>query len=390
MKCCDSEDEAATMKRFEIVHNIPSPYRLHLFETLERRLGKRGYQLFVHFMARGHFDREQWKACADAVTVPHHFYLDLGPRIRDKEWHLNPTMVARLLASPPDVLLVGGPWDSLTGPLITLGCVRNHRIAWFEANTTSPGIIHGPVALAKRLLLLCYDAFAVPNQEGLAYARLILRDSRMPRVGILPNLVDEGRFVPPDTLETRRRLRRELCLPEGRLALCVARFIWEKALPQFFDTLDPTVLDGWSLLLMGHGPLQSHVEASLHRFQGKVVLMASVAYDQMPSYYRAAELFVLPSICDRNPLSVVEALHSGLPLLLSNRVGNYAEALVPGENGWGFEPNDREAVVAAARQAFGTSEQRLWDMGAAAKRRAALHWSSDAAIDSFLDQVLPQ
>ena len=54
----------------------------------------------------------------------------------------------------------------------------------------------------------------------------------------------------------------------------------------------------------------------------------------MPKYYAASDLFLLPSIHDPNPLSVVEALHSGLAVAISDRCGNVEEGVMDGDNGF--------------------------------------------------------
>ena len=42
------------MMRFCVVHNIPSPYRLHLFRTLRSDLRQRSVELQAHFMSHSH------------------------------------------------------------------------------------------------------------------------------------------------------------------------------------------------------------------------------------------------------------------------------------------------------------------------------------------------
>jgi glycosyltransferase involved in cell wall biosynthesis len=83
----------------------------------------------------------------------------------------------------------------------------------------------------------------------------------------------------------------------------------------------------------------------------------------------------------------VEALHSGLPILVSNRIGNYPEALREGENGWGLDPMDPESVRAAARAAFGSSPEQRAAMGERSREIGVGHWSSRPAVERFLDQV---
>ena len=52
--------------------------------------------------------------------------------------------------------------------------------------------------------------------------------------------------------------------------------------------------------------------------------------------YHAADAFFLPSVSDPSPLTCIEALWCGLPLLVSEYVGNAPEVVEQGENGFVF------------------------------------------------------
>jgi glycosyltransferase involved in cell wall biosynthesis len=84
---------------------------------------------------------------------------------------------------------------------------------------------------------------------------------------------------------------------------------------------------------------------------------------------------------------VVEALHSGLPLLVSHRIGNHAEAIREGENGWTVDPVDEASVLRGIRAAFGASPEALRAMGEVSRAQARRTWRSEPAIDAFLDQA---
>jgi len=65
--------------------------------------------------------------------------------------------------------------------------------------------------------------------------------------------------------------------------------------------------------------------------------MGEVSRHEIAELYALADCMLLPSIADPNPLAVVEALWSGLPLLLSSHVGNHPEAVKSGLNGYVFD-----------------------------------------------------
>ena len=55
-------------------------------------------------------------------------------------------------------------------------------------------------------------------------------------------------------------------------------------------------------------------------------------------------IFLLASLRDPCPLSVVEALWMSKPLLISNHCGNISEALVESKNGFSFDPLSSKSI----------------------------------------------
>jgi glycosyltransferase involved in cell wall biosynthesis len=376
------------MPEFEVVHNIPSPYRLHLFRRLAAELKRRHYGFRVHFLAKEHRDRPSGWTVGSGESFEYNNYMDLGPVLRNKRWHLNPGLMRRLHRNRPDVLMVGGPWDSLTGLFLSaLGVGRS--IAWIEGNTHTPGITSGLIRRAKRAVLDGYDVIAAPGTEGRRYASEVMR-SRTPVVN-LPNIIDESRFSLRVGESERRSLREQLRWPlDKRVALWPARLIPAKGIAEFLTLVDPAMLRGWLIVLMGQGPEYERLNALIGQraLGGQVAIRDYVQYDDMPLYYAAADLFLLPSLHDPNPLSVVEALHASLPLLTSNRLGNHTEALDPGTNGWSFDPTDNDDARRTIEKAFGTDVTTLRAMGEASRERALRYWASVEVVRGFVDQVL--
>lgn len=380
-------------KTFVAVHNIPSPYRLHLFDVLGERLRANNIDFHVHFMAHLHQDRPHWALEGKGLSFSHSFWPDVGPTIRGMTWHLNPGLVKALRDQPTDYLLVGGLWDSFTNVLVSALARRTVGIAWIEGNTKTTGRINGVFRMYKQLLLHRYQFVAVPGTEGSNYVQLILSSANSsPRPVFLPNIVDERKFVPASevTAATRQAMRDRFGFDqEDRIAVWPARLVAAKGVVEFLLLLTPQVLEGWKILLLGEGPLRQEVERAISSqgLEKNVVLRTYVAYDEMPGIYASSDLFLLPSVTDPNPLSVVEAMHSGLPILVSDRIGNYPEAYRKGVNGWSFDPFQKENVQAAALSAFSTPTDQLREMGRQSRLIAAEFWGSFNAVDRFLASI---
>jgi 1,2-diacylglycerol 3-alpha-glucosyltransferase len=88
------------------------------------------------------------------------------------------------------------------------------------------------------------------------------------------------------------------------------------------------------LLLVGDGPERDNLEdrATTMGIQDKVVFTGMVAYDKLPCYLRICDAFVTASVTEVHPLSVIEAMAAGLPVLgiKSPGVGDTVEEGVSG------------------------------------------------------------
>ena len=376
--------------RFEIVHNIPSPYRIDMFRLLAERVVARGVDFHVHFMATGHHDRPHWQLQAHDYGFSHTFWRDRGPVWRGDHYHLNLGLALYLLRSPPNFLLVGGPWDTPTGILASLAGLRAESVAWIEGNASSPGRILGPWGLYKRALLRFYGHIAVPGKDGRGYLKLLdAREAVRKRTVVLPNVVDETRFRHIRAEDTRA-MRAKLGVGErDRLAIWNARLIARKGIVDFLSRLQSEDLAGWQVRIFGEGPERERVQGAIFErgLSSHVGLQPYLPYEQMPALYGAADLLLLPSLSDPNPLSVVEALHAGVAVLVSSAIGNANEAVAEGLTGWTLDPNDSASVRAGIHAAFRRSRAELGAMATACRERADAYWNSRRRLDSFLQSI---
>src|SRR5262245_11065818 len=141
------------------------------------------------------------------------------------------------------------------------------------------------------------------------------------RIHLIPNGVD-GRQFHPVSPEERVDARRELGLDCERLVLYVGRLSPEKnpiGLLDAWTAIAPQVRNGALLGLVGDGPEWDEVSAAVEepRLAGSVHLAGSRR--DVVNWYRAADVYVIPSHREGLSNSMIEALASGLPVI-STRV----------------------------------------------------------------------
>jgi glycosyltransferase involved in cell wall biosynthesis len=94
------------------------------------------------------------------------------------------------------------------------------------------------------------------------------------------------------------------------------------------------------LLMLGTGSLAPKVRsafksAAIEKF---VYFPGQVGYDDLPQYFRAANLYLSASQSDGSSVSLMEAMASGLPVIASDIPGN--REWVNSKNGWLFPSKD--------------------------------------------------
>ncbi|HIJ65341.1 MAG TPA: glycosyltransferase [Candidatus Hydrogenedentes bacterium] len=127
------------------------------------------------------------------------------------------------------------------------------------------------------------------------------------------------------------------------------------------------------LLVVGSGPGRPRVERLIERvgISDACTFAGSLPYDRMPEVYRAADVFVLPSIATREwqeqfGMALIEAMACGLPVVatLSGAIPEIA-----GEAALLCQPNDFLSLQGAISK-LATDAARRKELGEAARQRA--------------------
>jgi glycosyltransferase involved in cell wall biosynthesis len=162
---------------------------------------------------------------------------------------------------------------------------------------------------------------------------------------VVPNGIDLSVFQEANA----QLIREKFGWGEERLLLFVGRLTIEKNLQFLLESfaLVSKTLPDVRLVLVGDGPerrplMERARELGLEK---SVHFAGWVAHDQVPGFYRAADLFVMPSITEANPLCLGEALAAATPVVAVNSF-SAQECLTHGQDAI-LTPYSREAFSAA-------------------------------------------
>lgn len=203
-------------------------------------------------------------------------------------------------------------------------------------------------------------------------------------VEVVPTGVPVDRFAAGDPAE-RRRTRLQLGLgPEDVVLLYTGRLSREKNLPLLLEAFRrlAAAVPSVRLVLVGDGPLRETLQRSVADWglSGRVRLTGAVAPDRIATFYRAADLYVFPSVTETQGLVVVEAMAAGLPVVaVASEVSE--EVLADGRAGLVVAPSADELARACRRLVEDDALRR--EMGRAAQQ-AARGYDSDQVLKRIL------
>lgn len=149
------------------------------------------------------------------------------------------------------------------------------------------------------------------------------------RITVIPGAADPAVFHP---VHDRNEIRRELKLPEGRtLLLTVRNLVPRMGLEHLLEAMTMLGEEQQNLLLLigGEGQLRRRLEELIRNrgLQDSVQLLGFVPEDQLPKYYQASDLVVMPTLqLEGFGLVTVEALACGTPVM-GTPVGAIPEVL---------------------------------------------------------------
>ena len=165
--------------------------------------------------------------------------------------------------------------------------------------------------------------------------------------------------------EEKAALRRELGIPQKRMILAVGQCIPRKG----FDILLKAAKDlpeDTALCIVGGEPTEEYLTLREELGLTQVSFPGFQKKEDLAKYYRAADLFTLPTREDIWGLVVGEAMAYGLPVITTDRCVAGLELVEDGVNGFLVPVEDVEALSEKMRKAL---QGNLTEMGTASLRK---------------------
>lgn len=141
-----------------------------------------------------------------------------------------------------------------------------------------------------------------------------------------------------------------------------------------------------SLMVVGDGPLRKSFEKKARAVLGKKLHMAGfINQSKLGQYYRASDIFLLPSKSETWGLVVNEAMQFGLAAIVSDKVGCYSDLIIEGQTGFVFENNNVDSLSEAIVKIV-QNKQLLLQMGKNAEEHIK-KYSTKASSQGILQSL---
>lgn len=260
-----------------------------------------------------------------------------------------------------------------------IATTHGHEIGW--------GRVPGPRQLLRRIA----GDVDVLTYLG-EYTRARLATAIGPNINKLHRLapgVDTEMFNPNVDGSLKRA---DLGWTDRPVVVCVSRLMPRKgqdvlvrALPEIRRRAGDV-----GLLLVGGGPARSKIERLVKDYGllNDVHITGSVPFEQLPSWYRAGDVFAMPCRERANGLDVeglgmvfLEAAACGLPVV-AGRSGGSTDALIDGETGH-LVDGTKPVEVAEAISGLLTDDDNARAMGAHGRDWVTETWTWDTVVEAF-------
>ena len=167
------------------------------------------------------------------------------------------------------------------------------------------------------------------------------------------------------------------------------RIVWEKGYDQLITLMETLKIKDKKIciLIAGDGSLRQKLMdiVTIKQLKDKVVFLGNIK--NIPEFLSMLDVYVQPSITEGYPLSVLEAMASGLPIIVSN-AGGLKEMIVNGENGIIYKSGDIKELKEALKKMLNLSPHEKIKMGEIALNNITANNSIEKVSEKYKTKYL--
>ncbi|PAF19065.1 glycosyltransferase family 4 protein [Terribacillus saccharophilus] len=172
--------------------------------------------------------------------------------------------------------------------------------------------------------------------------------------------------------------------PDKKVIVYAGRLIELKGLDYLIDSLASLKdREDWVCWIIGEGDWKQHLEARVNELGMQKQVLFLGKREDVPVLLKLADICVLPSLMDNQPLSVIEAQISGKAVIVTD-AGGLPEMVNHGVTGLIVPKADTAALLSAIQTLLDDDAYRQI-LGEQAREWGVDHWSMKAGVDRLLE-----
>lgn len=379
-----------------LLTNILNSYRKAFYDELYKKCKEKGHYFSVLVMSPKEYNRE-WEY-EDYKGEYCTLLRCKTYQIKHLPVYINPDLKKELKKREPDMVIMAGGYML---PSVWKACRYRKRYRyktyfWSESHLDEKreyrlGLLKVRDIIRERFYKK-FDGFWYPGEKAL---QLIERYAK-PGVEYyrIPNLIENQKFSSALKIGkgSREEIREKYCLSNEKIIFFAPmRLNWVKGLIPFLEIVNQSKYkDRLQIVVAGSGELEREISEKAEAFKIDLKLLGYCEEEKVIELYQAADVFFMSSLSDPSPLSCVEAIWCGLPLFVSEHVGNYPEVVKQGENGYVYSYRNMKKAVTYLDELMGKDKEWYRTASETSKEIAKNEFELEKVTERLLGEMLKE
>ena len=324
--------------------DFPSPYRVEVFKGLAKKC-----EIFAVFDKMSDQNRNAAWFCKDTGLNSISLLEESGRAQFEKE----------LKEIKKYDLVLAYDYHIRNAIKLELACIRNKvpYIMNLDGAFIRKNFLKN---LIKRYLVTHASGYFASGSHAAEYFKYFGADESKIYYHPFTSLHEEEILKIPVSKEEKNIYKRNLGLPSNKMVLTIGQFIYRKGFDILLGAWSKELDEKYTLVIVGGGEEENQYREYISKHNLKNVhLVGFKQKNEIFEYYKAADLFVLPTREDIWGLVINEAMAFGLPVIATDMCLGAVELIENGVNGYIVPVNNCAKLTEAMKKILLTDETMM-------------------------------
>lgn len=325
------------MKKVAIITNMMSFYRLDLFKELTK---KKDYKFHFIFSSETENNNRIWEINKDKIDFEYTILnsksvVKKSSGIKETRIINIPEKVYKTLKKiNPDVIIASEYNITSIKSFVYSKLHRKKYISWSDGTLNSERFISKPQLFIRKFICKRADYFIASSTE--TKEAQIKYGAEKNKIELSFLTIDVETFISA----LHKFTKRTNDIP--RILFC-GYLLKLKGIANLIEALKDIKLD-YILDVIGSGEEETNLKnlTKEYNLEKKIIFHGYKNREQLPEFYKNADIFIFPSLNDAFGLVLVEALAARLPIIASKYAGGARDTVVENENGYIVDPENTD------------------------------------------------